>query len=410
MSFRCRFCSAPMTVTVADLGATPWSNSFLLPTPEALANERRTPLRAMVCMQCFLVQTTENVPATEIFTDGYVYLSSYSTSWLKHASDYADAMMKRFGLGKGTRVVEIASNDGYLLQYFLAQGMKVLGIEPAANAAAIAMKRGIPCRVEFFNRRTAAILADEGVQADLMVANNVLAHVPDIADFVGGFALLLRPQGVATFEFPHLLRMIESCQFDTIYHEHYSYLSLLAIQRIFEQGGLEIFDVEKLPTHGGSLRVYVQRCGAGRPISPAVAALQAEEQRAGLHQPEIYMRFDKNIAKNLADFRAFLYAAKSRQETVAAFGAAAKGNTFLNVCGATTADIAFVVDRNEMKQGRLLPGSHIPVRAPEHLHSARPAYLLVLPWNLAQEICAEVDYIRGWGGRFVIAIPELRIF
>lgn len=409
MPHNCRFCSTPLKTVFADLGSTPWSNSFLEPTDEAIARERAFPLKAMVCSECLLVQTTETVPADEIFTDGYAYLSSFSTSWLEHARRYADAMTERFGLGTTSQVVEIASNDGYLLQYFVARGVPVLGIEPAANAARLAEERKVPTEIAFFGRETATALVDRGIRADLTAANNVLAHVPDIADFVGGFAILLKPHGVATFEFPHLLRLIEGVQFDTIYHEHYSYLSLAAVERIFESSGLKVFDVEELTTHGGSLRVFAQLASGKREATERLAAVRRKEAAAGLMQMGTYTDFDTRIATVCKEFRAFLARAKAEGKTVAAYGAAAKGNTFLNVCGVKPGDIAFAVDRNDLKQGKLLPGTHIPVHAPAHLAEARPDYLVILPWNLTDEIVADNAAIRAWGGRFVVAIPEIRI-
>jgi SAM-dependent methyltransferase len=410
MTHHCRFCSEPLSVTLVDLGATPWSNSFLPPTEEAIANERAFPLKVMVCMACGLAQTTASVPADEIFTDGYAYLSSYSASWLAHASRYADAMVDRFSLGSQSQVVEIASNDGYLLQYFVAKGVPVLGIEPAANAARIARERGVPSRVEFFNRASATKLLAEGFAADLMAANNVLAHVPDIADFVAGFSVLLKPEGVATFEFPHLLRLLEGLQFDTIYHEHYSYLSLLAIERILADAGLVVFDIEELPTHGGSLRLFVQHAGASRRETNNVATLRAREAAAGLATPTPYERFAAEVERVRTDFRAFIAGARAEGKTVAGYAAAAKGNTFLNFCSATADDITFVVDRNDLKQGRLLPGSHIPVRSPEALVEAKPDYVLILAWNLTDEIRTSESAIADWGGRFVTAVPRIKIW
>ena len=410
MPHHCRFCSEPLSVTVIDLGATPWSNSFLPPTADALAHEQAFPLKVMVCMSCGLAQTTATVPADEIFTDGYAYLSSYSASWLAHASRYADAMIDRFCLGSQSQVVEVASNDGYLLQYFAGKGVPVLGIEPAANAARIAEEHGVPSRVEFFNRTSATKLLAEGFSADLMAANNVLAHVPDIADFVAGFAVLLKPEGVATFEFPHLLRLIEGLQFDTIYHEHYSYLSLLAVERILAGAGLGVFDVEELPTHGGSLRLFVQHAEATREETTSVSALRAREAAAGLATPTPYKRFILEVERVRADFRAFLDRARAEGKTVAGYAAAAKGNTFLNFCGATADDVAFVVDRNELKQGRLLPGSHIPVRSPAALAEIKPDYVLILAWNLADEIRTSESSIANWGGRFVTAVPTIKIW
>ncbi len=409
MPHNCRFCSTPLETVFADLGSTPWSNSFLEPTEEALARERAFPLKAMVCSECLLVQTTETVPADEIFTDGYAYLSSFSTSWLEHARRYADTMTERFGLNSTSQVVEIASNDGYLLQYFVAKGVPVLGVEPAANAARIAEDRKVPTEVAFFGRETATALVDRGIRADLTAANNVLAHVPDIADFVGGFAILLKPDGVATFEFPHLLRLIEGVQFDTIYHEHYSYLSLAAVERIFESSGLKVFDVEELGTHGGSLRVFAQLASGTRETTEALAAVREKEAAAGLTRMETYAAFDDRIAAVCKGFQAFLARAMAEGKTVAAYGAAAKGNTFLNVCGVKPGEIAFAVDRNDLKQGKLLPGTHIPVHAPAHLQVAKPDYLVILPWNLTDEIVADNAAIRAWGGQFVVAIPEIRI-
>ncbi len=363
----------------------------------------------MVCSECLLVQTTETVPADEIFTDGYAYLSSFSSIWLDHARRYADAMTERFELDSASQVVEIASNDGYLLQYFVAKDIPVLGIEPAANAAKIAMDRGVPSEVTFFGRKAAAQLVARGIRADLTAANNVLAHVPDIADFVAGFAILLKPEGVATFEFPHLLRMMEGLQFDTIYHEHYSYLSLAAVERIFAASGLKVFDVEELPTHGGSLRVFAQLESGTRPATERLASVRANEEAAGLMTMDTYAKFDTRIAAVCQGFRDFLANARSEGKSVAAYGAAAKGNTFLNVCGVKPGEIAFAVDRNDLKQGKLLPGTHIPVHAPSHLQTAKPDYLVILPWNLTDEIVADNAAIRTWGGRFVVAIPEIRV-
>ncbi|HEV7306864.1 class I SAM-dependent methyltransferase [Ensifer sp.] len=410
MSHNCRFCSTPLSTVVADLGSTPWSNSFLEPTQEAIARERSFPLKAMVCSECLLVQTTETVPADEIFTDGYAYLSSFSSSWLAHARRYAETMSERFGLDENAQVVEVASNDGYLLQYFVEKGIPVLGVEPAANAARLAEERKVPTEVAFFGRKTATDLVERGIRADLTAANNVLAHVPDIADFVEGFAILLKPDGVATFEFPHLLRLMEEVQFDTIYHEHYSYLSLAAVERIFESSGLKVFDVEELPTHGGSLRVFAQLRSGTRATTLELDRIRATEALAGLMRMETYQAFDDRIAAVCKSFQDFLANAKAEGKTVAAYGAAAKGNTFLNVCGLSPSEIAFAVDRNDLKQGKLLPGTHIPVHAPTLIEDARPDYLVILPWNLKAEIVADNSAIRDWGGRFVVAIPELKVF
>ncbi|MEM9012110.1 MAG: class I SAM-dependent methyltransferase [Pseudomonadota bacterium] len=405
----CRFCAAPLSFEFVDLGATPLANSYLPMTEEARAAEKSFPLRVMVCTECWLVQTTETVPADEIFAPDYAYLSSFSSGWVAHARAYAEAMQARFSLGPGSKVVEIASNDGYLLQWFVKAGIPVLGVEPAAHAATLAEEKGAPTRVAFFGEATAEELRAEGHGADLMAANNVLAHVPDIRDFAQGFAVLLKPQGVATFEFPHLACLIRDCQFDTIYHEHYSYLSLVFVERLFGEVGLEVFDVERLPTHGGSLRLFVGHAGAHTP-TVAVADLRAEEAAMGLASPAPYAQFAPRVAALTGGLRDFIRTARDAGNTVAGYGAPAKGNTFLNVAGLTAADIAFTVDRNPEKQGMLLPGSHIPVHPPERIAEARPDYLLILPWNIADEVMAQQAILRDWGGQFVVAAPELRIF
>lgn len=387
----------------------PWSNSFLEPTPEAVAGERKYPLKVMVCLECLLVQTTATIPPEEIFNGEYAYHSSYSASWLAHAKRYVEYMAERYVLGSASQIIEVASNDGYLLQYFAAKGIPVLGIEPAANAAKIAEERGIPSEVAFFGRETAVRLAERGIQADLIAANNVLAHVPDIADFVSGFPLLLKRDGVTTFEFPHLLRLLESTQFDTIYHEHYSYLSLLAVERIFGKGGLQIFDVEELPTHGGSLRVYAQRQDGRHRITNKVAGIKGQEKEAGLNDPQKYADFQSRITEVCEGFKAFLDRVKQSGKQMAAYGAAAKGNTFLNYCDVSASDISFVADRSVIKQGKLLPGSHIPVKEPGYLQTAKPDYVLILPWNLAAEVSSEYASIHSWGGRFAVAVPEMRL-
>jgi SAM-dependent methyltransferase len=409
MSHTCRFCSTPLDTAVADLGATPWSNSFLEPTEEAIAREKVFPLKVMFCSECLLVQTTETAPADEIFNAEYHYLSSFSTSWLDHARRYAETMTERLGLDGTSQVVEVASNDGYLLQYFVAKQIPVLGVEPAANAAKIAEGRNVPTHVAFFGRDTATELVRRGIRADLTAANNVLGHVPDIADFVSGFAILLKPDGVATFEFPHLLRLIEGIQFDTIYHEHYSYLSLVAVERIFAACGLKVFDVEELPTHGGSLRVYAQPLTGTRPATEGLAKVRADEAKAKLTERATYVAFGEKIAAVCDGFRAFLREAKSEGKRIAAYGAAAKGNTFLNVCGVTADDIDFIVDRNDLKQGKITPGSYIPIHAPAKLEAAKPDYVVILPWNLTEEIVEANSHVRSWGGRFMVAIPEVKV-
>ncbi len=405
----CRYCAAPLTLTLVDLGATPLANSYLPPDPQALAAERSFPLRVMVCRDCRLVQTTETVPADAIFGHDYAYLSSYSAGWVAHAKRYAEAMTARFGLTARSLVAEVASNDGYLLQHFVAAGIPVLGIEPAGHAASLAEARGVPTRVAFFGRALGRGLAAEGRRADLIAANNVLAHVPDISDFAAGFAAFLAPQGVATFEFPHLLNLLRQVQFDTIYHEHYSYLSLLFVERLLGGVGLRVFDVEELPTHGGSLRVFACHREAAHAEAPGLAKLRADEAAAGLDGDAAYAAFAPRVRAVCEGFMAFLDRAAAEGATVAGYGAAAKGNTFLNVCGVAADRIAFVVDRNPEKQGRLLPGSHIPVLAPQALYDRRPGYVVILPWNLAPEVSAEHAGIAEWGGRFVTAVPELRV-
>jgi 2-polyprenyl-3-methyl-5-hydroxy-6-metoxy-1,4-benzoquinol methylase len=406
----CRFCHAPLSLSLVDLGSTPLANSYLpADDPAALAAERRFPLHVMVCESCWLAQTTETPPADAIFSHDYAYLSSWSAGWVDHARRYAVAMAARLNLGPQSKVVEVASNDGYLLQHFVAMGIPVLGVEPAGHAASLAEQKGVPTRVAFFHADTAAALRDQGHAADLMAANNVLAHVPDIRSFARGFQVLLKPQGVATFEFPHLARLLTQVQFDTIYHEHYSYLSLTFVRRLMDEVGLQVFDIDRLPTHGGSLRVHVGHPGA-HPVTPAVAEVQAEEDALNMSAPAGYTGLAPKVARILSDFRAFLAQARAEGKTVAGYGAAAKGNTFLNVAGIGPQDgIAFVVDRNPSKQGTLLPGSHIPVLSPDAIAERRPDYLVILPWNIAPEVMEQQAQIRSWGGRFVTAIPSLQI-
>ncbi len=406
----CRFCAAPLSLSLVDLGATPLANSYLpSDDPAAPAAEGRYPLHVMVCEACWLAQTTETPPADAIFSHDYAYLSSWSSGWVDHARRYAEGMTTRFSLGPQSKVVEVASNDGYLLQHFRAAGIPVLGVEPAGHAASLAEAKGIPTRVMFFDQRSAKGLLAEGHGADLMAANNVLAHVPDIRAFAAGFKVLLNPAGVATFEFPHLAELLAQVQFDTIYHEHYSYLSLTFVTRLMAEIGLQVFDVERLPTHGGSLRVFACHPGA-QAVTPAVAAVLEAEAALEMTSARGYGSLAPKVDRILADFRAFLATARAEGKTVAGYGAAAKGNTFLNVAGIGPGDgIDFVVDRNPSKQGRLLPGSHIPVLAPEAIGDRRPDYLVILPWNIAPEIMRQEARIRDWGGRFVTAIPALRL-
>ena len=404
----CRFCKAELTATFVDLGATPLANSYLSVADLAAGRDVAYPLLVRVCGSCFLVQAEDPVSPEAIFSD-YSYFSSYSDTWVEHARRYAEAMTERFGLSAGSLVVEIASNDGYLLQHFLAKGIPVLGVEPAGNVAEAARAKGIATEVAFFGRDTARQLAERGVVANLMAANNVLAHVPDIGDFVGGFAVLLAPDGVATFEFPHLLNLIAETQFDTIYHEHFSYLSLGTVERVLASAGLRAFDVEQWPTHGGSLRVFACHVAADHVETPRLAEVRAREASAHLGDLSGYVGFAEQVEAVKASFRSFLAEARAAGKTVAAYGAAAKGNTFLNVCGVTRDDIGQVFDRSLAKQGRFLPGSHIPVLSPDVIRTVRPDYLVILPWNLQGEISRLLDFITEWGGQFVVAVPRTRI-
>lgn len=404
---KCRSCGAPLTRTFVDLGMTPLANSYIRKR-EDVSRERSYPLHARVCDECFLVQVDDVVPPEEIFSD-YAYFSSYSPSWVAHAKRYCEGAADRFGLDASSLVVEVASNDGYLLQHFVDKGVPVLGVEPAANVAAAAEEKGVRSLVAFFEKKTAEDIVRDFGRADLTAANNVLAHVPDINDFVGGFAALLKPEGVSSFEFPHLLNLIEQVQFDTIYHEHFSYLSLHAVEICFERQGLRVFDVEKLPTHGGSLRVWACLEDASHTPTDRLAAMREEETKAGMADPATYEGFTARVERVRDGLLEFLGTAKAEGRKVAAYGAAAKGNTLLNYCGVTADLISFVVDANPNKQGTLLPGSHIPVRAPEVLKSEKPDFVLILPWNLKQEISETASYIHDWGGKFVVAIPELEV-
>lgn len=404
----CLGCGAPLTRTWVDLGLQPLANSNIRPENAGDA-EAKYPLHARVCDACLLVQVESVVPREVIFNDDYAYFSSFSDSWLAHCATYAAAMTARFGLGPQSQVVEIASNDGYMLQYFVAAGVPVLGVEPSANTAEAAIARGVPTDISFFGLATAQRLTASGHAADLLAAKNVLAHVPDINDFAAGIAALLKPEGVFTVEFPHLLRTIEGVQFDTIYHEHYTYLSLLAVEKVFARVGLRVFDCTELPTHGGSLRVFACREGAGHALQAGVAAVRAAEVAAGLDKPAGYEGFDARCRAVRDGLNAFLATARAENRTVAGYGAAAKGNTLLNYCSAGADAMLFIADRSPAKQGRLSPGSHIPIWPPEAIAEVRPDYVLILPWNLRNEVMAQLAGIRDWGGRFVTAIPALRI-
>lgn len=403
----CRFCSRPLARTAIDLGMSPLANSYLAPA-DLDGPETFYPLHAYLCEGCFLVQLPEAVPPAAIFSD-YAYFSSYSDSWLRHAESYAAEAVERFGLGAESLVVEVASNDGYLLRFFRQRGVPVLGIEPAGNVAAAAEAAGIPTVTRFFGLDLARQLAAVR-RADLLVGNNVLAHVPALNDFVAGLAALLGARGVLSMELPHLLRLVEEDQFDTVYHEHFSYFSFAVARRVFAAHGLEVFDVAELPTHGGSLRVYAQRAGeGGRPVEPSVPALLAREAAAGLERPETYAAFAERGRRVKRELLRFLIAAREEGRAVVGYGAPAKGNTLLNYCGIREDLLAYTVDRSPHKQGRFLPGTHIPIHAPERIRETRPEYVLILPWNLREEIAAQMAEVRSWGGRFVVAIPRLAI-
>ena len=405
----CRACGAPVHVTFADLGMSPLSNSYLKPGQLELA-EKFYPLHARVCERCLLVQLGEFEPPEHIFSGDYAYFSSYSDLWLKHASDYVEQMVSRFGYGKRHLAVEIASNDGYLLQYFVRKGVPVLGIEPAANCARAAQEKGVATLVKFFGTQTATELAAQGRRADLLLGNNVLAHVPDLNDFVRGMQVLLAPGGVITMEFPHLLNLIEQNQFDTIYHEHFSYFSFLVVEQVFAKHGLVLFDVEELPTHGGSLRIYARHAAdSAKPVEASVGALKEKEKRAGLDRIDAYRSYGGRVQRTKRRLLEFMVRAKEEGKRIAGYGAPAKGNTLLNYCGIRSDFIDFTVDRSPHKQGSFLPGTHIPVLHPDRIREARPDYLLILPWNLKEEVMAQMAYIREWGGRFVVPIPEVTV-
>jgi len=407
----CRSCGAPLDRVMVDLGSSPLANSYLSPAALARA-ELFLPLCVYVCERCWLCQLPECATPQEIFTD-YAYFSSFSTSWLEHAAGYVDAVVPRFGLGPASQVVEIASNDGYLLKNFVARGIPVLGVEPAANVAAAAVELGIPTEVRFFGRETARDLAARGLAADLLLGNNVLAHVPDLDDFVGGLAILLKAEGVLTMEFPHLVQMIDGNQFDTIYHEHYSYFSFVAVERVFAAHGLELFDVEELATHGGSLRIFARHAGAAGAVSgprtPRVDALLAWERGLGVETLAYYAGFSERVRETKRALLEFLIRAKRAGKSIVGYGAPAKGNTLLNYCGVRGDFLDYTVDRSPHKQDLFLPGTRIPIRAPEAIFETRPDYVLILPWNLRAEIAGQMAAIRDWGGRFLVAIPGVEL-
>jgi hypothetical protein len=406
---RCRSCGAELELVWADLGAQPLANSYL--KPEQL-NEPEVyyPLKVFVCQSCWLVQTLDFRRGEEIFVEDYAYFSSYSSSWLEHARTFVDTVTDRLSLGASSRVMEIASNDGYLLQYVVRRGIPCFGVEPTACTARAARQKGVETLERFWGSAVAQeVLAARGPQ-DLVVGNNVLAHVPDINDFVAGIRLILAPGGTVTMEFQHVQNIIDLLQFDTIYHEHFSYLSLTSVEPLMARHGLEVYDVEKVPTHGGSLRLFIKHAAnGGLAPDPRVAALRAEERAFGLTAPDVYRAFMPRVEKVKHDLLAFLLEQNARQRRVAAYGAAAKGNTFLNYCGVRGTDlVAFVVDVSPHKQGKYLPGSRLPIRAPAALKDARPDRVLILPWNIKAEVVEQHQYVHDWGGRFVVAIPALQ--
>jgi SAM-dependent methyltransferase len=407
--FSCRFCGTKLCHTFVDLGMSPLCESYL--TRDRLNQmEPFYPLHVYVCGECFLVQLKAYVSAEDIFSD-YAYFSSYSDSWVEHARIYTEQMVQRFGLGPEHHVVELASNDGYLLQHFVAKGIPVLGVEPAANVAEVAVRKGVPTLVKFFGENTARELTAEGRQADLLLGNNVLAQVPDLNNFVKGMKILLKPQGVITVEFPHLMRLMEENQFDTIYHEHFSYFSFTTTVKIFAAHGLTVFDVEELSTHGGSLRVYARHAeDILKPVSERVREILSQEANAGFNALECYASFDEQVKETKRKLLTFLIKAKREGKSIAGYGAPGKGNTLLNYCGIRSDFLDYTVDRSPHKQGKFLPGTHIPICHPDKIKETKPDFVLILPWNLKTEIIEQVAYIRSWGGRFAVPIPEVRVY
>jgi SAM-dependent methyltransferase len=406
--FPCRFCGTPLEHPVVDLGMSPLCESYLT-EGQLDTMEPFYPLNVWVCGRCFLVQINDYVAADEIFTE-YAYYSSYSTSWLQHASDYVEMITDRLELGEHSFVVELASNDGYLLQYFVKKGIGCLGLEPSVNVSQAAIERGVPTDTSFFGAAKAASMAADGVQADLVLGNNVLAQVPDLNDFVAGIPAILAPAGTVTIEFPHVVRLLEENQFDTIYHEHFCYFSLLSAEAIFAGHGMTIFDVEELWTHGGSLRIYARHdTDTRRPVSDRVIELRRREEAAGYGDVATYAGFEERVRETKRRLLELLIAAKREGRSIAGYGAPGKGNTLLNYCGIGTDFLDFTVDRNPYKQGRFLPGTHVPIHPPEMIDEARPDLILVLPWNVKDEILAQLAHVRDWGGRFVIPIPEATV-
>ncbi|RED57582.1 class I SAM-dependent methyltransferase [Cohnella lupini] len=404
----CRICGNALEYTFVDLGLSPLANSYVS-SSKLQQMEPMYPLRTFVCERCFLVQVEDFESPQHIFED-YAYFSSFSDSWLEHCKIYVDKVVRQFQLNEASKVVEIASNDGYLLQYFQQQHIPVLGIEPAANVAKEAKEKGIPTIVDFFGTELAQKLIDEGIQADLLLGNNVLAHVPKLNDFVKGMKMLLRDGGVITMEFPHLMKLIQQCQFDTIYHEHFSYFSFTTVYQLFEKHGLQLFDVEELPTHGGSLRIYAKHISdAGHPVTRNVQLLLQEEDVFGISNMVTYQRFKEDVKKLRRQLVRYLINLKENGKTIAGYGAPAKGNTLLNYCGIEKDFLDYTVDRSPHKQNMFLPGSRIPVYAPEYLKEAHPDYVLILPWNLKNEIIKQTEFIREWGGKWIVPIPAVEV-
>jgi SAM-dependent methyltransferase len=404
----CLFCKAPLTHTFVDLGMSPLCESYL--TSDQLNRmEPFYPLHVKVCEECFLVQLEQYVSAEHIFTE-YAYFSSFSDSWLKHSSNYVDMISSRLRLGSQSLVVELASNDGYLLQYFVKKGIPVLGVEPAVNVVKVAEQKGVSTLVKFFGCQTALEMVANGQMADLVVGNNVLAQVPDINDFVGGIRIVLKPGGVATLEFPHLVRLMRENQYDTIYHEHFSYFSLITVEKIFAAHGLVLFDVDEIPTHGGSIRIYLRHTeDDSKPVTSAVVNLRNREFAAGLNQMATYSTFSEQVMESKRKLLELLIQLRREGKRVAGYGAPGKGNTLLNYCGIRTDFLEFTVDRNPYKHGRFLPGIHIPIYPVEQIRKRRPDYILILPWNLKDEVVAQLDYARGWGAKFIVPIPQAQV-
>jgi len=405
----CRFCGASLSLSFADLGMTPLCQKHVKPSQ---LNDAETfyPLHAFVCTSCWLVQLGEYATPQEIFAQEYAYFSSFSDTWLRHARDYAEAMRTRLGLGPQSLVAEIASNDGYLLKNFVAAGVPVLGIEPAANCAQAAVKIGVRSVVEFFGVSTAKSLSAKYGRADLLLGNNVLAHVPDLNDFVAGMQMMLKPTGVITMEFPHLMQLVEHNQFDTIYHEHFSYFSFTTVEKVFAAHGITLFDVEELPTHGGSIRIYGRHHDHTIAVHDRVADLKRREEKWGVARTDVYRSFDEKVKETKRAILSFLIDARRAGKSVVGYGAPGKGNTLLNYCGIRTDFLDYTVDRSPHKQNTYTPGTHIPIHAPERIRETRPDYVFILPWNLKDEIMQQMSYIREWGGRFVVPIPEVRVY